>query len=69
MKKIAIRINHTVEYELHLMVPDHRDENYIRRLAHTCEGLNLADTDRETDDQHCKAIAAYNDLVTWDIVE
>jgi maleate cis-trans isomerase len=69
MKKIAIRINHTVEYELNLMVPDHRDEKYISRLAFACEGLNLADTDKETDNQNCKMIAEYNDLVTWDIVE
>jgi len=69
MKTVAVRINHTVEYELNLMVPDHRDENYIRRLAFACEGLNLADTDKETDDQNCKMIAAYNDLVNWDIVE
>ena len=69
MKKIAVRINHTVEYELNLMVPDHRDENYIRRLAFACEGLNLADTYKETAHENCKMIAEYNDLVTWDIVE
>lgn len=69
MKKIAIRINHTVEYELHLMVPEPSDDNYIRRLAFACEGLNLADTDKETPDHHCKMIAAYNDLVNWDVVE
>lgn len=69
MKKIAVRINHTVEYELNLMVPDPRDDNYIRRLAFACEGLNLADTDKETPDHHCRMIAAYNDLVNWDVVE
>ncbi len=69
MKKIAIRINHTVEYEIHFMVPDPRDENYIRRLAFACEGLNLADTYKETTRDHCRMIAEYNDLVTWDVVE
>lgn len=68
MKKIAVRINHTVEYEIHFMVPDLSDENYIRRIAYACEGLNLADTDKETSNQHCKMIAEYNDLVNWDVV-
>ena len=69
MKKVAVRINHTVEYEIHFMVPDERDENYIRRIAFACEGLNLADTNKETLPEHCREIAAYNDLVNWDIVE
>lgn len=69
MKKIAVRINHTVEYELHFMVPDPSDEKYIKRLAFACQGLNLADTDKETPDHHCKTIDAYNDLVSWDVVE
>ena len=69
MKKVAIRINHTVEYELYLMVPEPSDDNYIRRLAFACQELNLADTDKETQDHHCRTIAAYNDLVSWDVVE
>ena len=69
MKKIAVRINHTVEYELHFYVTEATSDEYIRELAYALQGADLALMDQTTVDESCKLIAEYNDIVNWDVVE
>jgi hypothetical protein len=65
MKTIAVRLNKTIEYELHLMVDDDRDDEYCLKLALACEPLDLEEVDKQTPDEQCKMIAAYNDMLDW----
>jgi len=65
MKTIAIRLNKTIEYELHLMVPDDKDDEYCLQLALACEPLDLEEVDKQTPNEQCKMIAEYNDMLDW----
>jgi hypothetical protein len=62
MKTVKVRVNTTIEYEVTLEVMDDYNDDQIRKLAFTLEGMNL-------EDYNAKEIAVYNDMLDWYVVD
>jgi hypothetical protein len=62
MKTVKVRVNTTIEYEVTLEVMDDYNDDQIRKLAFTLEGMNL-------EDHNAKEIAVYNDMLDWYVVD